>query len=147
MDAGRPGNKEVVLDSASERTKLEHELARARDELAVINQKLEEKGDFGLGQGASTVYEWEMNLALRESAEAKIKSIQVALERLDHGDYGKSVVSRLTPIVWKSCHIQHSASNARRPIVERLILKRGSLTVREPLLVCYLGSQVETFRP
>jgi RNA polymerase-binding transcription factor DksA len=77
MDAGRPGNREVVLDSASERTKLEHELGRAKEELAVINQKLEEKGDFGLGQGASTVYEWEMNLALRESAEAKIKSIQV----------------------------------------------------------------------
>ena len=88
MDAGRPGNREVVLDSASERTKLEHELSRAKEELAVISQKLEEKGDFGLGQGASTVYEWEMNLALRESAEAKIKSIQVALERLDHGDYG-----------------------------------------------------------
>ena len=88
MDAGRPGNREVVLDSASERTKLEHELGRAKEELAVINQKLEEKGDFGLGQGASTVYEWEINLALRESAEAKIKSIQVALERLDHGDYG-----------------------------------------------------------
>jgi RNA polymerase-binding transcription factor DksA len=88
MDAGRPGNREVVLDSASERAMLEQELARAKEELSIINQKLEEKGDFGLGQGASTVYEWEMNLALRESVEAKIKSIQVALERLDHGDYG-----------------------------------------------------------
>jgi RNA polymerase-binding transcription factor DksA len=88
MDAGRPGNSKAVLDSTSERTKLEYELARAKEELAVINEKLEEKGDFGLGQGASTVYEWEMNLALRESAEAKIKSIQTALERLDQGDYG-----------------------------------------------------------
>lgn len=88
MDAGRPGNSKVVLDSTSERAKLEQELARAKEDLALINQKLEEKGDFGLGQGASTVYEWEMNLALRESSEAKIKSIQMALERLDQGDYG-----------------------------------------------------------
>jgi DnaK suppressor protein len=88
MDAGRLGNSKVILDSTSERAKLEDELARAEEELALINQKLDEKGDFGLGQGASTVYEWEMNLALRESAEAKIKKIQLALERLDHGDYG-----------------------------------------------------------
>jgi RNA polymerase-binding transcription factor DksA len=88
MDAGRPGNSKVVLDGASERARLEQELARAKEELAIINQKLEEKGDFGLGQGASTVYEWEINLALRESAKAKIQSIQMALERLDQGDYG-----------------------------------------------------------
>jgi DnaK suppressor protein len=88
MNRDRPGDREMTLDSISERARLEHELARAQQELALINQKLEEKGDFGLGQGASTVYEWEMNLALRESAEAKIKSIKGALARLDHGDYG-----------------------------------------------------------
>ena len=88
MNTGRPGDSRVVLDSISEWEKLEQELGRAREELALINQKLEEKGDFGLGQGASTVYEWEMNLALRESVEAKIKSIELALERLDDGDYG-----------------------------------------------------------
>jgi RNA polymerase-binding transcription factor DksA len=88
MNTGRPGDSRVVLDSISEWEKLERELGRAREELALINQKLEEKGDFGLGQGASTVYEWEMNLALRESVEAKIKSIEFALERLDDGDYG-----------------------------------------------------------
>jgi DnaK suppressor protein len=88
MATGRPGDNRIVLDSTSERAKLEQELARAQEELALINQKLEDKGDFGLGQGASTVYEWEMNLALRESAEAKIQSIKLALHRLDEGDYG-----------------------------------------------------------
>ena len=88
MDRRRPGDTQNVVGSISEQKKLERELVRAEEELLLINQKLEEKGDFGLGQGASTVYEWEMNLALRESAEAKIKSIKLALERLDHGDYG-----------------------------------------------------------
>jgi RNA polymerase-binding transcription factor DksA len=88
MNTDRPGDREITLDSISERARLEQELARAQEELALINQKLEEKGDFGLGQGASTVYEWEMNLALRESAQAKIRSIKGALARLDHGNYG-----------------------------------------------------------
>jgi RNA polymerase-binding transcription factor DksA len=88
MDTRRSGDTKIDLDSISERARLEQELGRAQEELALIKEKLQEKGDFGLGQGASTVYEWEMNLALRESAKAKIKSIQVALARLDQGDYG-----------------------------------------------------------
>jgi RNA polymerase-binding transcription factor DksA len=88
MDTRRPGDEKVVLDSIAEQARLEQDLARAQQELALINHKLQEKGDFGLGQGASTVYEWEMNLALRESAEAKIKSIKLALERLAQGSYG-----------------------------------------------------------
>ena len=88
MDTRRSGDSKITLGSISERETLEQELARAQEELDLINQKLEEKGDFGLGQGASTVYEWEMNLALRESAEAKVESIRAALDRLDQGDYG-----------------------------------------------------------
>ncbi len=89
MDAEeRPGISKNTLDAVSERARLEQELAHAQEELALINQKLEEKGDFGLGEGASTVYEWEMNLALRQAAEAKIESIKAALARLDQGTYG-----------------------------------------------------------
>jgi DnaK suppressor protein len=88
MNTERPGDRKITLDRTTERENLEQELARAEEELALIKEKLEEKGDFGLGQGASTVYEWEMNLALRESAEAKIRSIKLAIERLDQGDYG-----------------------------------------------------------
>jgi RNA polymerase-binding transcription factor DksA len=88
MDAEeRPGSK-TMLDVISEQARLEQELAHAQEELVLIQQKLEDKGDFGLGQGASTVYEWEMNLALLQTAEAKIESIKAALERLDRGSYG-----------------------------------------------------------
>jgi DnaK suppressor protein len=84
----RPGNDNTALDVASERTRLNQELAQAQQELELINRKLEDKGDFGLGEGASTVYEWEMNLGLRQTAEAKIESIEAALERLGDGHYG-----------------------------------------------------------
>jgi RNA polymerase-binding transcription factor DksA len=84
----RPGAEDTAISAVSEKEKLEKELAQAREELELINEKLEEKGDFGLGQGASTVYEWEMNLGLRQAAEAKIKSLEAALERLGEGAYG-----------------------------------------------------------
>ncbi len=87
MDTERLGARER-LDTVSERERLEQELADAQEELALIEQKLEDKGDFGLGEGASTAYEWEMNLALRQAAEAKIDSIKAALNRLERGIYG-----------------------------------------------------------
>lgn len=71
-----------------ELARLDEELREAEAELALIEKKLEEKGDFGLGQGASTTYEWEINLALRESVQEKIKSIEEAIERLRQGAYG-----------------------------------------------------------
>ena len=92
MDTERLGTGDTLLDvardAARERRRLEEELAEAYEELALIQLKLEDKGDFGLGEGASTAYEWEMNLSLRQSAEAKISSIKAAINRLERGLYG-----------------------------------------------------------
>jgi len=97
MNAKRPEAKSMMaLDAISERARLEQELAHAQEELALIIQKLEDKGDFGLGEGAPTLYEWEINLALRQTAEAKIGSIKAALGRLDQGNYGVCEVCGIT---------------------------------------------------
>lgn len=88
MDTKRLGTGDTTLTAARERQRLEEELAEAYEELALIQLKLEDKGDFGLGEGASTAYEWEMNLSLRQSAEAKISSIKAAINRLERGRYG-----------------------------------------------------------
>jgi DnaK suppressor protein len=79
-------NKSINLDE--ERLHLEQELARVQQDLSLIEEKLLNKGEFGLGQGAPVVYEWEMNLSLKDTALEKIKSIQTALERLQAGGYG-----------------------------------------------------------
>jgi RNA polymerase-binding transcription factor DksA len=129
MNTDRPGDREITLDSISERARLEQELARAQEELALINQKLEEKGDFGLGQGASTVYEWEINLALRESAQAKIRSIKGALARLDHGNYG---ICEMIQPAWKSCLMLGFASGVHVPVAEQSLVERLP-HMREPL--------------
>ena len=85
------GNRigEVLPQTAQEQqARLHRDLAGAREELARLEKKLEHRPDFGLGEGSPEIYEWEMNLALRERALAKITSLEDALESLDEGSYG-----------------------------------------------------------
>ena len=70
------------------REKLERELARTRAELEQVEEKLGHKADYGLGTGGATIYEWEFQLALKESLVQKARSIEAALRKLQDGDYG-----------------------------------------------------------
>lgn len=71
-----------------QKSRLQNELAEAQEELARIERKLENRPDFGLGQGSPEIYEWEMNLALRNRVLNKIASLEDALESLAEGEYG-----------------------------------------------------------
>ncbi|GAB4562159.1 MAG: hypothetical protein Kow0047_10070 [Anaerolineae bacterium] len=68
--------------------RLERELAEAKEKLAAVEERLAERPDFGLGQGAAMIYEWEMNLAERERLQEKIASLEEALEKARQGQYG-----------------------------------------------------------
>jgi len=74
------------MKGAKER--LQYQLERAQAELRRLERKLEREVDYGLGEGDPNIYEREMNLALHQSAEEKVKSIQEALDRLREGRYG-----------------------------------------------------------
>jgi RNA polymerase-binding transcription factor DksA len=56
--------------------------------LAQLDERLESRGDYGLGRGDPLIVRWELNLALREDIEQRAKQLEEALERLDEGDYG-----------------------------------------------------------
>jgi len=71
-----------------QQARLHKELAEAREELARLEEKLEHRPDFGLGEGSPEIYEWEMNLAMRERVLAKIASLEEALKSLAEGVYG-----------------------------------------------------------
>jgi DnaK suppressor protein len=73
---------------ASERERLEGELFKTQAELQQVQEKLKDKADYGLGTGGATIYEWELQLALRESLQQKLRSIEAALQKLDGGAYG-----------------------------------------------------------
>jgi RNA polymerase-binding transcription factor DksA len=67
---------------------LEERLEQTRKELAQLDERLESRGDYGLGKGDPLIVSWELNLALREEIERKVERLVEALERLQEGDYG-----------------------------------------------------------
>ncbi len=68
--------------------RLEQELAQALAEVDELEKRLESKADYGLGKGDPNIYEWELNFALRQKAEGKVKSIESALQKIENGTYG-----------------------------------------------------------
>jgi DnaK suppressor protein len=77
---------DVVIADLKER--LQQEMAEVQDEIARLEERLERKGDYGLGKGDPSIYEWEMCLALKQRAENKARSLEVALRKAEEGDYG-----------------------------------------------------------
>ncbi|MGA9348146.1 MAG: TraR/DksA C4-type zinc finger protein [Anaerolineae bacterium] len=77
-----------MTQMSPERERLEQALEETLAEIEQLNKKLEDKADYGLGEGGPTIYEWEFSLALRQSLEAKAKSIRAALRKMQEGSYG-----------------------------------------------------------
>jgi RNA polymerase-binding protein DksA len=71
-----------------EKERLERELNEAGTELAEIEQHLEDRGDYSLGEGDPAIQTWELNLALYQRARDKAESIRAALQRIAEGTYG-----------------------------------------------------------
>ncbi len=70
------------------KARLEQELAETQAEIARLEERLERKGDYGLGKGDPSIYEWEMCLALKQRAENKARSLEVAIQKAQEGNYG-----------------------------------------------------------
>ncbi len=69
--------------------RLRQELEETRAEIARLDERLEgNRGEYGLGKGDPNIYEWEMSLALKQRAENKARSLEVALRRATEGGYG-----------------------------------------------------------
>jgi DnaK suppressor protein len=84
----RDPKNEVVTQMSSERERLEQALEETLAKIEQLNKKLADKADYGIGKGGPTIYEWEFNLALRQSLEEKAKSIKGALRKMQDGNYG-----------------------------------------------------------
>jgi RNA polymerase-binding transcription factor DksA len=69
--------------------RLRQELDETLAELKSLEQRLEGKGDYGLGKGDPSIYEWEMCLAMKQGVENRIKSLEEALQKAEEGSYGQ----------------------------------------------------------
>lgn len=73
----------------AKRKQLEAELQEAEEELQELNRRLDDKPEFGFGEGNTGAYSWEMALARKERVMARIEALQEALTRLGEGGYGR----------------------------------------------------------
>ena len=78
----------MATATAGLKERLQAELVEVQAEIARLDERLERKGDYGLGKGDPSIYEWEICLALKQRAESKARSLEVALRKAEEGDYG-----------------------------------------------------------
>ncbi|MGI5917450.1 MAG: TraR/DksA family transcriptional regulator [Anaerolineae bacterium] len=64
------------------------ELESVQAELDRLDEQLQERGEYGFGKGDPAVYQWELNLAMKQRFLEHREQIQNALQRLETGDYG-----------------------------------------------------------
>jgi DnaK suppressor protein len=74
---------------ADVRARLAAERTEVEEELEALRARLETKGDYELGEGDPMIYQWELNLALRDRAEQHLAEIDQALDQLNKGGYGR----------------------------------------------------------
>jgi len=72
----------------AEKDRLERDLAQAAAELSEIEQRLEDRADYSLGEGDPGIQAWELNLALHQRVQERAESIRAALRRIEAGTYG-----------------------------------------------------------
>lgn len=70
---------------------LQRELDELRAQIAALDRALEEKPDYGLGQGDPAVTGWELNQALRRRLKRRADSLEQALSQASQGTYGTCV--------------------------------------------------------
>jgi RNA polymerase-binding protein DksA len=68
--------------------RLEAELAETMGELERLEKKVQVEVEYGLGEGDPSIYEREINMALRRRTRRKVRSLQEALTRFEEGTYG-----------------------------------------------------------
>jgi RNA polymerase-binding transcription factor DksA len=67
---------------------LQQELDRLQDQISKLKLALEDKPDYGLGQGDPATTRWEINLALLEQSQERVVELEQALSRANRGEYG-----------------------------------------------------------
>jgi RNA polymerase-binding transcription factor DksA len=67
---------------------LQRELDELQAQIAALEKALEEKPDYGLGQGDPAVTRWELDHALLQRLKRRAASLERARSRLSEGTYG-----------------------------------------------------------
>jgi DnaK suppressor protein len=86
---GEPGFLFVREDVVQRKAEaLQRELDELQEQIARLELALEEKPDYGLGEGDPAITRWEMNLALLGQCQERAEKLERALGRANQGQYG-----------------------------------------------------------
>ena len=69
--------------------RLEAELQEAEKELQELDQRLNDRPEFGSGAGSAGAQSWEMSLARKESVIVQVEALREALTKVHEGTYGR----------------------------------------------------------
>ena len=64
------------------------ELLRTREQIVRLEKALEDKPDYGLGEGDPAIVRWELNQALLQQSRERVANLEEAISRLEQGTYG-----------------------------------------------------------
>jgi RNA polymerase-binding protein DksA len=73
---------------ADNKKKLQEQLQEAVTELEQLDERLQQKAEYGPGKGDPAIYDWELTLAMRQQAQARVQTIRQALQKCAEGRYG-----------------------------------------------------------
>lgn len=76
---------EKRLDEAKE---LRHELEELRRQIAMLEEGLEEKPEYGMGKGDPSITRWELDQAMLGDLKRRVDSLEEQLSRIRQGTYG-----------------------------------------------------------
>jgi len=78
----------VVEEKFGEARELQRELAELRRQIAMLEEGLEEKPDYGMGKGDPSITRWELDQAMVSDLKGRADSLEQQLSRIREGTYG-----------------------------------------------------------
>jgi RNA polymerase-binding transcription factor DksA len=78
----------LELKVQKEIRRLQNELEKTREQIAKLEASLQEKPNYGLGQGDPAIVRWQLDQAILEQSKERAVSLEQAITKLQQGTYG-----------------------------------------------------------
>lgn len=78
----------MVEKKSNEARELQRELDELRRQIAMLEEGLEEKPDYGMGKGDPAITRWELDQAMLSDLKRRVNSLEHQLSRIGEGTYG-----------------------------------------------------------
>ncbi len=78
----------IVEKQLEEARELKRELGELRRQIATLEEAVQEKPDYGMGEGDPSVTRWELDQAMLSDLKQRAGSLEKQLSRIGRGTYG-----------------------------------------------------------